>query len=229
MGYNAKEVVRVFACSTQLSYNLSEARYKLLAKPIKNAILRSRSEFNVLKDTFSSISDVVTPIKNEVEGTEELNEIIKQRNIVEEIDPGLGEGYLYLMRIEKKLTENLKYVKLQYKVTYERELYDVQDAKETGERVMHEFEQRGKSMRYAAKVVNVCLALMALRVVVAAQRYHDNYLTTITYDNLYITSYFKRTDKRRRLKNKYTLLPLKKVLPEVCVGNKADLKISMPL
>lgn len=56
MGYNAEEVVRVFACSTELSYNLSEARYKLLAAPIKNAIIGSRSELNVLKNAFRYIS-----------------------------------------------------------------------------------------------------------------------------------------------------------------------------
>ncbi|XP_045537623.1 protein sneaky [Papilio machaon] len=306
MGYNAKEVVRVFACSAQLSYNLSVLRYKLMAGPIKKAILASRSQINVFKDTFRSIDEIITPIENEIEGTEELVQIMR-RNIIEDfvdkkyltregnytrdtsesfllqekylnklsyrckelisrginkcekmfvtafdecysaahghfdhsvcwplntqtacdlrrflngsqlcdtidqIDPGLGEGYLYLKKIQKRLTDNLKYVRMQYKVTYERELYDVQDAKETGKRVMHEFEQRGGSMQCVLSVVNVCLALILLRIVLAAQAHHDRYLTNITYDNIYITSYFKRIDKRRKLKNKCSLLPLKKM------------------
>ncbi|XP_068620626.1 protein sneaky-like [Battus philenor] len=308
MGYNAKEVVRVFACSTQLSYNLSEIRYKLMAKPIKRAIIESKSQIDVFKNTIRSIEEVIAPIENEIEGTEELIQI-EQRSVAdqfikkkrrtkefqskylvtsiseadvyqkqylkkieyrcedqisrgiikcvemfesaysdcclacpqcaeaacsllkvefaceirrfineselcngrEQIHPGLGEGYSNLKRFKKKLTDNLNDVKLQYKVTYERELYNIQDAKETGKRVMHEFEQRGTSMQYALSVVNICLALMMLRILVAAQTYHDRYLTSITYDNVYITTYFKRIDERRKLRNKYTLLPLKKM------------------
>ncbi|CAG5036107.1 unnamed protein product [Parnassius apollo] len=129
----------------------------------------------------------------------------------EQIDPGLGEGYYSLKQLKEELLKNINDVKLQCKVTYEKELYNVQDARETGKRVLHEFEQRGTSMQYAVSVVNICLALLLLRILFAAQSYHDLYLTSITYDNLYITTYFKQIDQRRKLKNKYTLLPLKKM------------------
>ncbi|CAK1584300.1 unnamed protein product [Parnassius mnemosyne] len=296
MGLNAKEIVRVFACSAQLSHNLSEIRYKFMSKPIKTAILRSRYEINEFKDAFRSIYEITTPFENEIETSKELERIVHQIEINkfcrtttklkkeiyqnkylkkveyrcenqitqgifkcaemfdpayeaccraapayaaetlcypltvefacnimhfidspdicdgrEQIDPGLGEGYYYLKKLKEELLKNVNDIKLQYKVTYENELYNVQDARETGKRVLHEFEQRGTSMQYVVSVVNICLALLLLRIPFAAQSYHDLYLTSITYDNLYITSYFKQIDQRRKLKNKYTLLPLKKM------------------
>lgn len=42
------------------------------------------------------------------------------------MDPGLGEGYISLERAKRELSGNLNDVKLQYKITFERELYDIQ-------------------------------------------------------------------------------------------------------
>lgn len=41
------------------------------------------------------------------------------------MDPGLGEGYAYLKKAKKVLTD-INDIHLQYKIAYERELYDVQ-------------------------------------------------------------------------------------------------------
>lgn len=54
MGLNAKEVVRVYACSTQLSYNLSKTRYSLMSAPFKRAIFDLRTEVSQIKDTIRS-------------------------------------------------------------------------------------------------------------------------------------------------------------------------------
>ncbi|KPJ09568.1 DC-STAMP domain-containing protein 1 [Papilio machaon] len=266
MGYNAKEVVRVFACSAQLSYNLSLLRYNLMAGPIKKAILASRSQINVFKDTFRSIDEIITPIENEIEGTEELVQIMR-RNIIEDLvdkkyltreieenyNKDTNESFLlqdkYLnklsYRCKELISRGIKKCEKMFVTAFDdcysaarghfdhsvcwplntqtacdlrrflngSQLCDAidQDAKETGKRVMHEFEERGGSMQCVLSVVNVCLALILLRIVLAAQAHHDRYLTNITYDNIYITSYFKRIDKRRKLKNKCSLLPLKKM------------------
>lgn len=66
-------------------------------------------------------------------------------------------------------------------------------------------------MKKVIVAVNICVALLFLRIVTAAVNYHERYLTTIEHDNVYITAYFKEIDRRRRLRNKHTLLPLKKV------------------
>ncbi|KAL0870021.1 hypothetical protein ABMA27_006197 [Loxostege sticticalis] len=303
MGLNAKEVVRVFACSTQLSYNLSKIRYSLTSAPFKRAIFDLRAEVSQIKDTIRSIRDVVTPIEYEMENRNEmyryrrrnetlcvnyntslqdyqqipeidnkgwyqalytkkleyrcqnqlnrasglctkvlasaytecetadrdhawalcwperlsricnLKEMIGYENICDSskhVNPGLGEGYDALKKAKKILTDN-KDISLQYKINTVSQLYDIQDAKETGDRVMHAFEEKYSVMQTVITAVNVCVALLFLRIFTAAATYHDQYLTNIEYDNVYVTSYFKRIDERRRRKDKYTLLPLKKM------------------
>jgi E3 ubiquitin-protein ligase DCST1 len=51
MGMNAKEVVRVFACSTELSQNLSDARYAAVGEPYQKALSGLKAEMNQVKDT----------------------------------------------------------------------------------------------------------------------------------------------------------------------------------
>lgn len=65
-------------------------------------------------------------------------------------------------------------------------------------------------MHYVIIIMNICVAILFVRIFNAAVTYHDLYLTDIDYDNVYVTSYFKRLDFRRRNKE-YVLLPLKKV------------------
>lgn len=52
---------------------------------------------------------------------------------------------------------------------------------------------------------------MFLRIILSAQSYHDKYLTEIEYDNVYVTSYFRKIDARRKARDSLTLLPLKKI------------------
>ncbi|XP_075981624.1 ubiquitin protein ligase sneaky [Anticarsia gemmatalis] len=313
MGKNAREVVRVFACSTQLSYNLSKDQHSLMAEPLKKTALSLRNEMDQIKDALESISDIVAPIEHEVEGLEEVqfkqveNDFIdkllcfrcrsnrierdfrsqartfrRHDNIIYQemykkklayrcenqlshavekcaqafedayrecteilphsaawlmcwplklnvacnilhvirgngtcdtrnlVNPGFGEAYLALQRAKHELTDTSD-VKLQYKVTYERELLDIQDAKETGERVIHAFEEKTTIMGTVTIALNLYVAFLFLRIAVAAVVYHDKYLTSIEYDNIYITRYFKRLDMRRKKKGEMTLLPLKKM------------------
>lgn len=39
IAYNGKEVVRTFACSTQLTYNLTKTRFELMFKPFQQVCL----------------------------------------------------------------------------------------------------------------------------------------------------------------------------------------------
>lgn len=55
------------------------------------------------------------------------------------------------------------------------------------------------------------LSFIFLRILFAAQKYHDDYLSNIDYDNVYLTRYFKKIDARRHKMQRKTLLPLKKV------------------
>lgn len=55
MGMNAREVVRVFACSAQLSYNLSKEKYMLMAEPFRATALSLQSEMDQMKDALKFV------------------------------------------------------------------------------------------------------------------------------------------------------------------------------
>lgn len=76
---------------------------------------------------------------------------------------------------------------------------------------MHAFEEKDIVMRRVIHIVNILVALLFLRIIIAAGSYHDRYLTQIEFDNMYITKYFKLIDERRRNRDVLALLPLKKV------------------
>ncbi|CAG9127345.1 unnamed protein product [Plutella xylostella] len=307
LGLNAREVVRVFACSNELLHNLSMTKYELMRRPLADALRGLDQEIGSVKDTLRSVRDVFAPISFEMENSDEVeairrslsslqlnlsqippaidekyklkgdeteseryqkmfekkmeyrcqNQLAKSAQLCNslfssalqrctealpealrvvcgplraayhcdllwllgarpcdshgQIDPGLGEGYEYLKKSKDYLTGDFRDVRLQYKVAAVHELNDVQDAKETGLRVIHAFEEKHNIMRIIYVVLNVCLALLCLRIVSAAITYHEMYLTSIEYDNLYVTGYFKKIDRRRAERRKHSLLPLKKM------------------
>ncbi|XP_050352207.1 protein sneaky [Nymphalis io] len=231
MGLNAKEVVRVFACTTHLSYNLSKLMYAQNCIPLNKALLDFTQDLVLIKENIRSIRDVISPIEYEIEGlvgvqqmknendfTDALFDIVhhtdedtKILQFVYSIESGFGEGYTYLKLAKRELTANLDTINLQHKIYYDRKLYDIQDAKETGERVIHAFAEKYTVMKFVIVSVYIFLALLFLRIPIASANYHDLYLSSIDYDNVYVTDYFKRIDEKRRKKNKFHVLPLKKM------------------
>ncbi|XP_069074496.1 E3 ubiquitin-protein ligase DCST1 isoform X1 [Pleurodeles waltl] len=59
-------------------------------------------------------------------------------------------------------------------------------------------------------ILQAILALSVLLIFVAAFSYASKYNGDILFDNIYITTYFKQIDARRKKRGKRTLLPLKK-------------------
>ncbi|CAG9795856.1 unnamed protein product [Diatraea saccharalis] len=125
-------------------------------------------------------------------------------------NPGLGEGYIALKNSMQILTRN-RDVFIQHRIKCLHQLFNVQDAKETGDRVMHAFDEKFIIMNMVKTAVNVCVAVLFLRIFTAAVAYHEQYLTNIEYDNVYITGRFKKIDRKRKKRNQLTILPLKKV------------------
>lgn len=60
------------------------------------------------------------------------------------------------------------------------------------------------------KILKRVLAVFFIGILIDAQKYQDSYLQDITYDNIYATRYFRKIDARRKVQDKYSLLPLKK-------------------
>ncbi|XP_012231524.1 protein sneaky [Linepithema humile] len=311
--YNGKEVVRTFACTTQLTYNLSKTRYDLMFKPFQQAVLAIKADASELKDTLSSVRDLMSPIVEEIEGEEEMKRLKEENDYLDElqddtkrsdeieekhekeiekakseadvyeakykkkiearceeqlsrgtercrdmfgdaydkcydtvsvfaawllcwpmkltfvcnlvqalggsnicdpegkVDSGIGEGYVALKRARDTFSKSLKEAKLQYKVKKMPVILDLHDATDAAQAVMHEFNARKKIFESVMMIIKRCLSFVFLRIILNAQTYNDKYLTDIEHDNVYVTSYFRKIDARRKARGSLTLLPLKKI------------------
>ncbi|XP_052743921.1 protein sneaky [Bicyclus anynana] len=285
LGLNAKEVVRVFACSTQLSHNLSKVKYSRMYKPLNKALLSLQNEVEGITEAIRSIRDIVSPIEGEIEGTVHLelmraeNDLtyalldlkrqsrkgVKRKQFVPQFDDfcsSCDDIGKYLNKITEEIQNYQRMYIEKLEIRCENQIshsvtlciaafssaYDEcnnivpgyaaiicwslmlpricnvkqllgpgicysenKDVKETGDRVLHAFHEKFVTMESVITTVYLCLALLFLRIGCSAQNYHDLYLTSIDFDNVYITGYFKRIDRKRRRMGKVTLLPLKKM------------------
>ncbi|XP_011163830.1 protein sneaky [Solenopsis invicta] len=311
--YNGKEVVRTFACTMQLTYNLTQTRFDLMFKPFQQAVLAMKADASELKDTLSSVRDLMSPIVEEIEGEEEMRRLKEENDYLDElqddtkrsdeieekhekeianakseadvyeakykkkiearceeqlsrgtercrdmfadaydkcyetvtffaawllcwpmkltfvcnlvqalggsnicdpegkVDSGIGEGYVSLKRAKDAFSKSLKNAKLQYKVKKMPVILDLHDATDAAHAVMHEFNARRKVFESVMIIIKRCLSFIFLRIIVNAQTYHEKYLTEIEHDNVYVTSYFRKIDARRKARGSLTLLPLKKI------------------
>ncbi|XP_014473402.1 PREDICTED: DC-STAMP domain-containing protein 1 [Dinoponera quadriceps] len=311
--YNGKEVVRTFACTVQLTYNLSKTRYDLMFGPFQQAVLAMKADASELKDILSSVKDVMSPIVEEIEGEEEMRRLKEENDYLDElqddtrrsdeieekhekeiakakseadvyeakykrktearceeqlsrgaercrdmfadtydkcyekvsvfaawllcwpmkltfvcnlvqalggskicdpkgkVDSGIGEGYVALKRARDTFGTSLREAKLQYKIQKPSVKLDLYDATDAAQAVMHDFNARKKVLESVMTIIKRCLSFVFLRVILNAQSYHDKYLTEIEHDNIYVTSYFRKIDARRKARGSLTLLPLKKI------------------
>ncbi|XP_027863877.1 E3 ubiquitin-protein ligase DCST1 isoform X3 [Xiphophorus couchianus] len=78
------------------------------------------------------------------------------------------------------------------------------------ESVKESFQRLTKRMEQGMKVLEMVLSFTFITVFIQAVQYLRSYRTNISFDNVYITSYFRRIDERRRRAGKHFLLPLRK-------------------
>lgn len=69
---NGAEVARVFACSTQLTYNLTKTRFDLMAKPFTNTLQTMKDDIHEIEDNFKELHILLEDLKFAVEHEEEL-------------------------------------------------------------------------------------------------------------------------------------------------------------
>ncbi|EZA47771.1 DC-STAMP domain-containing protein [Ooceraea biroi] len=127
------------------------------------------------------------------------------------VDSGIGEGYAALKRARDTFSKSLKDAKLQYRVKKMPVILDLHDATDAAQAIMQEFNTRKKIFESVMIIIKRCLSFVFLRIILSAQKYHDKYLTEIEHDNVYVTSYFRKIDARRKARGSLTLLPLKKI------------------
>lgn len=82
---NGKEVVRVFACTTQLTFNLTKTRFELMFKPFAQAIYGMKTDADEIKDTIRSIRDVAAPLAGEFENENEMRKLKEENDYLDNL------------------------------------------------------------------------------------------------------------------------------------------------
>ncbi|XP_058457473.1 protein sneaky [Malaya genurostris] len=123
LGLNAREVVRVFTCSTVLTYNLTKVRFDLMTKPFQNALVGSKEQLEQIKHEFRAIVDIVEPIRSEVEDSEEFNTTLKpKRQMTERIPEQYHQMYSQKLvkRCKSQLENGVKRCKHEFQKVYDQ-------------------------------------------------------------------------------------------------------------
>ncbi|OAD55040.1 DC-STAMP domain-containing protein 1 [Eufriesea mexicana] len=125
--YNTKEVIRTFGCTSQLTYNLTKTRFDLMFKPFQQvpilppkiteltvvsnyhwyckAIFAMKADANEIKDTLSSVRDLMSPIVEEVEGEEEMIRLKEENDYLDELQGDTKRSKEIDEKHEKKIEQ----------------------------------------------------------------------------------------------------------------------------
>ncbi|XP_051160811.1 protein sneaky [Leptopilina boulardi] len=82
---NGKEVVRTFSCTNQLTQNMSKTRYNLMVQPFKQALMSMKTDAEEIKDTLSSVKELISPIVEEIEGEDEMQRLKEENDYLDEL------------------------------------------------------------------------------------------------------------------------------------------------
>lgn len=104
IGLNAREVVRVFSCSSVLTYNLTKVRFELIAKPFQNALVGGRDHLQQVKHEFRTIVDIIEPVRQEVEAPDNSDMSAKQKRETGDVP----SAYDYQLNYNSKLVKRCK-------------------------------------------------------------------------------------------------------------------------
>ncbi|XP_066589961.1 protein sneaky [Prorops nasuta] len=119
--YNGKEVVRTFACTAQLTYNLTKTRFDLMFKPFQEAILGMKADSKQLKDALSSVRDVMSPIVEEIEGEDEMHRLQEENDYLDKLQDDTLRSKEIKEKEEKKIAD-AKSVGEIYEAKYKRKI-----------------------------------------------------------------------------------------------------------
>ncbi|XP_072535255.1 E3 ubiquitin-protein ligase DCST1 [Salminus brasiliensis] len=72
------------------------------------------------------------------------------------------------------------------------------------------FQEKRDTVKRISKIVQIVLSFTFITVFISAFGYGQQYTRDVRFDNVYITTYFKQIDQRRKTAGKRNILPLKK-------------------
>ncbi|XP_074657366.1 E3 ubiquitin-protein ligase DCST1-like [Tubulanus polymorphus] len=130
-------------------------------------------------------------------------------NSMEAVNPGFGEGFEATKHTMKDLNQQFK-VNMQYKLEMIEPPVEVKTAAAIAKEIEYQFEMRTRVLNFILLTIRRILPFMFVRIFLSAMYYHNDYIKMLTFDNVYMTTYFRHIEERRRKKNKQTLMPLKK-------------------
>ncbi|XP_036394575.1 E3 ubiquitin-protein ligase DCST1 [Megalops cyprinoides] len=126
------------------------------------------------------------------------------------VEGNFGQTYDKLNSSINKLGEDFT-TSLVAKKTEQQSLLGVTDLHEAfSEELRKNFEEKKVFVEQLLEVFQVLLSCTFILIFISAFNYARQYCQVIRFDNMYITTYFRQIDARRRKAGKRYLLPLKK-------------------
>lgn len=101
---NSRQVIKVFTCSTILSYNLTKTRIDLISKPLQNALQDFRENIPRIGERFREIQDKINPLIKEIEG-DDINTSTRTRAAKQIQDYNIKDPLVYQQKYTRKLSE----------------------------------------------------------------------------------------------------------------------------
>ncbi|KAG8228538.1 hypothetical protein J437_LFUL008995 [Ladona fulva] len=89
LSINAWEVIDMFSCTTELTYNLTKSRFDLIQKPFQEAVLNMKKDVTELKETTKSVNNLVGVISSEIEDKQEAEDYLEYNDYLEESQGGI--------------------------------------------------------------------------------------------------------------------------------------------
>ncbi|KAK0164432.1 hypothetical protein PV328_003063 [Microctonus aethiopoides] len=105
--YNGKEVVRTFACTTHLTYNLTKTRFNLMFQPFQQALFGMNENTHDMRDTLASVKDLMSPIVEEIEGQDEMKRLNEENDYLDNIQGDTKRSEIIAQKYEKSQANHL--------------------------------------------------------------------------------------------------------------------------
>uniref|UniRef100_A0A0K8VAB2 DC-STAMP domain-containing protein 1 n=1 Tax=Bactrocera latifrons TaxID=174628 RepID=A0A0K8VAB2_BACLA len=128
----------------------------------------------------------------------------------EVLPSNFGDNYIQLNDAQNTLYRNTSEVEFKYKAKSVITHADIRALDHISDMVVDDFNAKKKIFDIIMHITNTFLSLLVFKIAVAAIVYHKKYLSSIDFDNIYVTDYFRQVDDRRKRNKKPTILPLTK-------------------
>ncbi|XP_077862066.1 E3 ubiquitin-protein ligase DCST1-like, partial [Saccoglossus kowalevskii] len=141
----------------------------------------------------------------------------------EAVNPGMGKTYQSADEAVNEFDTNFE-VAIGWQVQQGTEEIDLKTSSDIQLAVSNEFKSRSQWITMLVTIIKSIIAFNFVLMFLSAHSYSKKFISEITFDNVYITSYFRKIENRRKQQKKRILLPLKKAeTKEIVIPTKISL------